>query len=105
MDPAIRFGQECPRDAVEEDPDTGEERKDNEDSAHDQRINAEPVGYTTGNPADPTVRSTADALVPNPIEEVLLGRLGSVLRRRVGPGSRASARRRSGSGLVRSPGR
>jgi hypothetical protein len=61
---------ECPRQAVEEYADAGEEGEDDEDAADDQRVDSHAVCNAAGYAADPPVLAAADAVTADPAEEV-----------------------------------
>ena len=71
MDASVGFGQQCPGKAVQEYPDAGEHRQDDQDAADNQRVDAEPLGDAAGDAADPALAPAVDSVAADPVEEVL----------------------------------
>jgi hypothetical protein len=70
VDPAVRLRKEEPQDAVGQDADAEEDRRDDEQSADEDGVDTPAVSQTARNTADPAVRAAGDAEAANPAEEV-----------------------------------
>jgi hypothetical protein len=70
VDAAVGLRKKEPQDAVGEDADAEEDRRDNEESTDEDRVDAPAVSQTARHAADPAVRAASDAEAANPAEEV-----------------------------------
>jgi hypothetical protein len=70
VDTAVRFGKKEPQDAVGQDADAEEDRRDDEQSSDDDWVDTPAMSQTARHTANPAVRAAGDAEAANPAEEV-----------------------------------
>ncbi len=93
MDAAVPLREQRPRDRVDDDAGAGEEEAEDQQAAHQQRVQAEALGDAPRDTADPPVVGPGDAHAADGVEEA------------VAAAARRGAARGGGAGSGLGPGR